>query len=125
MAVDIVYETHSLTIDNETGRATGWLPGTLSPQGRRLARDLGVRRPADALDAIFCSDLARAVETVEIAYAGWPAVARRDRRLRECDYGELNGMPVEELDRQRPGRVDVPFPGGGLPDGWDGTRPGH
>lgn len=27
MTVEIVYETHSTTTDNEAGIATGWLPG--------------------------------------------------------------------------------------------------
>ncbi|WBB81563.1 histidine phosphatase family protein [Micromonospora sp. WMMD882] len=137
MAVDIVYETHSLTTDNEAGRATGWLPGELSESGRGFARELGRRRPVDDFAVIFCSDLARAVETVETAYGGWPAVARRDHRLRECDYGELTGMPVDELARQRRARIDAPFPGGesyrqvvdrtaeflrDLAEGWDGRR---
>ena len=29
--IKLVYETHSLTLDNERGFATGWLPGELSP----------------------------------------------------------------------------------------------
>src|SRR5262245_33528397 len=35
-----------------------------------------------------------------------------DWRLREGDYGEWNGAPVEEVGRERRARVDVPFPGG-------------
>jgi len=34
MAVTIRYETHSLTVDNETVHATGWRPGQLSAQGQ-------------------------------------------------------------------------------------------
>ncbi|HEY0697148.1 MAG TPA: histidine phosphatase family protein, partial [Micromonospora sp.] len=71
MGLDIVYETHAVTTDNEAGRATGWLPGELSPYGRICARQLGERRRDDGLSGIFCSDLARAVETVEIAFRGW------------------------------------------------------
>jgi hypothetical protein len=37
MAIEVVFETHSMTEDNERGRATGWLPGRLSEQGRVLA----------------------------------------------------------------------------------------
>jgi hypothetical protein len=32
-AVEIVYETHATTTDNEASVATGWLPGQLSDQG--------------------------------------------------------------------------------------------
>jgi broad specificity phosphatase PhoE len=35
-----------------------------------------------------------------------------DARLRECDYGEWNGMPVARLDAERARRVSEPFPGG-------------
>jgi 2,3-bisphosphoglycerate-dependent phosphoglycerate mutase len=28
------------------------------------------------------------------------------------DYGELNGAPVDAVERERPLRVDEPFPGG-------------
>ncbi|RJQ82003.1 hypothetical protein D5S17_03530 [Pseudonocardiaceae bacterium YIM PH 21723] len=33
-----------------------------------------------------------------------------DARLRECDYGELAGTPVAELEHQR--HIEEPFPGG-------------
>ena len=63
VAVSVAFETHSTTVDNERGRATGWLPGELSDQGRRQAAELGGRRarPGDGIEAVFCSDLARAV----------------------------------------------------------------
>ena len=61
---------------------------------------------------MFASDLARAVETAEIAFAGSALPVRLDARLRECDYGVLNGRPVAELDAVRTQHVDTPFPGG-------------
>jgi broad specificity phosphatase PhoE len=110
--IELVYETHALTVDNERGLATGWLPGELSSSGRRLARELGERRRDDGIAAVFCSDLHRAVETAEIAFAGSGIPIHRDARLRECDYGELNGAPVERIDATRLERIEVPFPGG-------------
>ena len=110
--IELVYETHSMTIDNETGLATGWLPGRLSETGRELARALGKRRRDDGLAAVFTSDLARAVETAEIAFEGSGVPVREDWRLRECNYGELNGRPVAEIDAEKPRRIDEPFPGG-------------
>ena len=44
MAIELVFETHSTTVDNERGRATGWLPGELSERGVEQAQDLGLRR---------------------------------------------------------------------------------
>ncbi|HET7476450.1 MAG TPA: histidine phosphatase family protein [Dermatophilaceae bacterium] len=108
----LVYETHSLTTDNAAGIATGWLPGALSAEGRRQAGLLGQRRRADGIDAVFSSDLGRAVETVRIAFSGCDIPVVLDARLRECDYGRLTGCPVSLLEPERTGRIDLPFPGG-------------
>jgi broad specificity phosphatase PhoE len=110
--IEVIFETHSMTTDNEEGFATGWLPGRLSEAGRGFARALGERRRNDGLAAVFTSDLARAVETAEIAFGGSGVPVREDRRLRECNYGELNGRPVSEIDAERLRRIDEPFPGG-------------
>lgn len=112
MAVEIIYETHSITTDNETGVATGWLPGQLSGTGRELARELGQRRGADGIATVFTSDLARAVETAEIAFAGTGITIRQDPRLRECNYGTLNGTPVGQIARIRSQHIHKPFPEG-------------
>ena len=112
MSVELVFETHSVTLDNERGIATGWNDGRLSERGRALAARLGERRRNDGVDGIFASDLGRAVETVEIAFAGSGIPVHFDARLRECNYGEWNGMPVARLAAERRRRIREPFPGG-------------
>src|SRR5690348_8280551 len=112
MAVEIIYETHSLTTDNETGFATGWLPGQLSENGRRLAHALGERYRGDSIAAVFVSDLQRAVETAGIAFATSDIPVYQDGRLRECNYGALNGMPVARLATERSRHIDESYPGG-------------
>jgi alpha-ribazole phosphatase/probable phosphoglycerate mutase len=112
VAVAIVFETHSITTDNEAGIATGWLDGRLSEPGRVLAAELGRRRRHDGIAAVFASDLGRAVETVELAFGGSGIPVHLDARLRECDYGAWNGMPVSRLERERARRISRPFPGG-------------
>jgi broad specificity phosphatase PhoE len=112
MSIEIIYETHSLTTDNEAGIATGWLPGELSEEGRRLAVELGRRRCPDHVDAVLVSDLARAVETARLAFGSTSLPIHLDRRLRECNYGELNGMPVARLAAERAEHIDLPWPGG-------------
>lgn len=112
MAVEIVYETHATTVDNETGHATGWRDGELSERGRSLAKQLGERRRDDRASAVFCSNLGRAVQTVTIAFEGSAVPVYFDARLRECDYGDWTGMPVARLDAERPRRIREPFPGG-------------
>lgn len=93
----IVFETHSWSEDNERGMATGWMHGRLSPRGRDLAVELGVRRRNDGLAAVLVSDLRRATETVEIAFATSNVPVLHDWRLRECDYGEMNGQLATQV----------------------------
>jgi 2,3-bisphosphoglycerate-dependent phosphoglycerate mutase len=137
VAIELVFESHSTTVDNEQGRATGWLPGELSGRGRMQARDLGIRRRDDGIAAVFSSDLNRAVETVSIAFGGSGVPVLYDWRLRECDYGQGNGMPAADLRCGRREHLDQPYPGGeswrqavarvgrflgDLPLRWDGQR---
>ena len=69
MTIQIVYETHSISEDNERGIASGWSHSRLSERGRTLAQTLGERRRGDGIQAVFVSDLERAVETTRIAFA--------------------------------------------------------
>ncbi|HEX8917930.1 MAG TPA: histidine phosphatase family protein [Chloroflexota bacterium] len=112
MVIEIIYETHSTSTDNEAGIATGWLPGRLSEEGRKQAQELGKRRGDPGIAAVFVSDLARAVETAEIAFAGRDVPIYQDARLRECNYGALNDTPVAHLTKVRSRHIDEPFPGG-------------
>jgi broad specificity phosphatase PhoE len=112
VAIEVVFETHSTTVDNEQGRATGWRPGQLSEQGRAQAQQLGRRRTSDGITAIFSSDLTRAAETVTVAFGAAGIPVLYDWRLRECDYGQRNGMPVAELHAGRREHLDRPYPAG-------------
>jgi broad specificity phosphatase PhoE len=112
VTTEIVFETHAISTDNEAGIATGWLEGQLSKKGRRLARCLGERRRGEWIDTVYTSDLGRAVETAELAFGDSGIPIRRDARLRECNYGSLNGGRVIEVERERIKRIDEPFPGG-------------
>jgi 2,3-bisphosphoglycerate-dependent phosphoglycerate mutase len=112
MPVSVVFETHSTSEDNEAGLATGWRGGRLSAAGREQAARLGLRRRRDGINVVFASDLNRAVETAQIAFGSGDLPVRLDWRLRECNYGHLNGMPRARLDAERSLRLDEPFPGG-------------
>lgn len=137
MSIRIVFETHSTSEDNENGIATGWLPGRLSAVGRKQAAELGTRRADDGIAAVFSSDLARASETARIAFGGTDVPVLLDWRLRECDYGRLNGSPSAALHAHRSHHIDQPYPAGeswrqatgrvasfvaDLPQRWAGQR---
>jgi 2,3-bisphosphoglycerate-dependent phosphoglycerate mutase len=108
--VNVVFETHSTTEDNESGIGTGWNPGRLSVAGREQARMLGGRRRDDGIAAIFTSDLERALETVNIAFDGTEIPIFHDWRLRECNYGALNGTKAGRDESAS--HIDTPYPSG-------------
>jgi 2,3-bisphosphoglycerate-dependent phosphoglycerate mutase len=137
MQIEIVFETHALTEDNERGIATGWLPGRLSEQGRANAVEMGRRRRDDGITAVFSSDLRRSAQTTEIAFGGTGIPILYDWRLRECDFGDRNGTPATEVKHDRLDYCDRPYPGGeshvqaiartagflaDLPSRWAGRR---
>lgn len=112
MVTQIVFETHSWSEDNEQKIATGWRHSRLSERGRILSVEIGQRRRDDGIQAVFTSDLKRAAETAEIAFENSSTPILYDWRLRECDYGDLNGMPSTELHSTRRRHLDEPYPGG-------------
>jgi alpha-ribazole phosphatase/probable phosphoglycerate mutase len=110
--LQIVFETHSWSTDNDAGIASGWRHSQLSERGKVLAKELGERRRNDSLDAIFSSDLGRAVETAVIAFSNVRVPMYFDSRLRECNYGDWNGSPVDTLIGKRRGFISSPYPNG-------------
>jgi 2,3-bisphosphoglycerate-dependent phosphoglycerate mutase len=108
----VLFETHSWSEDNEAGVATGWLPGTLSVRGLEAARALGERHRSLPPDVVYTSDLHRAVQTAELAFGGHGPPIVKDHRLRECDYGRLNGSPVHVVHGDRSQYLASPYPQG-------------
>jgi broad specificity phosphatase PhoE len=104
---------------NDTARLADEMLGEDARQPRdergahRKGRGGGIeRRRDDGLAAVFTSDLGRAIETAEIALPGSGLPVHQDWRLRECNYGELNGMDRARLDAERVRHIDAPWPNG-------------
>ncbi len=110
--VTIIFELHGTTLDNEAHLSSGHYDVELSELGKRQAKELGERYKNDNFDAIFCSDLQRSYQTAEIAFVDRGFAVIKDSRLRECDYGDLTRHPSQEVDREKPNRITVPFPNG-------------
>lgn len=111
MTIEIVFETHSWSEDNDRGLATGWNHGCLSLRGEALAHELGERRRDDGITTVFTSDLFRAAQTASMAFHDSGIPILHDWRLRECDYGTLNGTPSREVHAAVSG-LDERYPGG-------------
>ena len=106
----LIFETHSTSVDNEAGLASGWHDCPLSVTGETQAHELGERY--GEIGMVLCSDLQRSYRTAELGFAGRDVKVVRDRRLRECDYGEYTRYSTEKLNAIRAQHVDRPIPGG-------------
>jgi len=107
----VYFVTHSTSKDNEAGIASGWKDVELSEVGVQQAKDLGKRFRDIKIDLICCSDLKRAVDTVKIAFGGkYPIII--DKRLREINYGDLNGKPKQLIEATKEKHIENPFPKG-------------
>ena len=110
MSLLITYFVHGTTTDNENDIATGWLPGELSTLGVKQSKKLGKLVNGKHFDAIFSSDLKRAVDTTQLAFGNQYKVIQ-DKRLRECNYGDWNGQP-DDFKKGLTKHIKKPFPNG-------------
>jgi 2,3-bisphosphoglycerate-dependent phosphoglycerate mutase len=110
--VTIVFETHSTTVENEKHVASGQYDVRLSELGKKQARELGERYKHDCFDAVFVSDLKRSCNTAEIAFADRDVKIIKDKRLRECDYGDFEGCADDKVRSLRTNFLERPFPHG-------------
>lgn len=92
MAIKITYFVHGTTTDNEKEISSGWFDVELSELGIQQMIDLKDKIKDKKFDAVFCSDLKRAVDSAKLAFEGIVAITI-DARLRECNYGKYNAQP--------------------------------
>ena len=109
MAVKITYFVHGTTTDNKEKLATGWIPGELSEQGIAQSIELKEQVDINKFDLVISSDLKRAVDSANYTFAGIKPIYH-DERIRECNYGNLNGQPTELVKYED--HIEVPFPNG-------------
>ncbi len=89
MKTKLIYFVHGTTYDNASKKCSGWKQVELNDLGREQALNLGKVNKDINFDVIFTSDLVRAIESANIAF---PNVLKiQDKRLRECNYGDLDG----------------------------------
>ncbi len=94
-ALELWLIRHGETDWNRERRIQGQQPNPLSELGMAQARQLGVRLACEPFDAVYASDLRRAVQTVELALPGYKPVY--DVRLREIARGTLEGQLGADL----------------------------
>ena len=90
MAVKIIYFVHGTTIDNIEHKSTGWLHGILSEKGIEQSIKLREQINLNEIDLVISSDLKRAIDSAKYTFKD-SKVILHDKRIRECNYGDLNG----------------------------------
>ena len=111
MAVRITYFVHGTTTDNEMKLSSGWKDVNLSELGKKQSVDLKNQIKGKNFDVVFCSDLKRAEDSAEITFKGSTEIIK-DKRLRECNYGDYNGKPSEIVEPMQEENITKRFPNG-------------
>ena len=98
MKANIILVRHGYSTSNASGTYTGQLDAPLSElgyeQAERLAEHLCTTYH---IDAVYASDLSRAVETVRPTAKRLGLPLHTDAALRELDVGKWTGVPYEEV----------------------------
>lgn len=109
MAVKIIYFVHGTTTDNAEHKSTGWIPGELTEKGIQQSIDLKSQIDIDSIDLVISSDLQRAIDSANYTFDGAKEILH-DERIRECNYGDLNGQDTALVKYED--HISVPFPNG-------------
>ena len=110
MAVKVMYFVHGTTTDNASKLCSGWKEAMLNDLGKEQALNLGnvSKERGDKFDIVFTSDLQRAIDSSNIAFSQYNKIT--DKRLRECNYGDLDGEHKSLVIYED--HIEEPFPNG-------------
>ena len=116
----LVLVRHAEPEESARGRCYGSLDVGLSPAGRAQARRLATELSGLGCDAVYTSPRRRAVDTAAPIAALCGLTAMPEERLREIDFGEIEGCTYDEIAASRPelyaawmsAPTTVRFPGG-------------
>ncbi|MFV0393995.1 MAG: histidine phosphatase family protein [Coprobacillaceae bacterium] len=102
--VVIYIARHGKTMLNTVDRSQGWIDAPLTPAGVEVAEALGEGLKSEGItfDSVYTSDSGRAIETAEIVLStkGQELEIHKDKRLREYNFGTLEGMPNEDMQAE-------------------------
>ena len=108
MKTELIYFVHGTTYDNASKKCSGWKQVELNELGKEQALNLGKVNKDIKFDVIFTSDLIRAIDSANIAFPNVKKI--QNKRLRECNYGDLDGEDKNLIVYED--HIDVPFPNG-------------
>jgi len=99
---EIIIIRHGETEWNKTGRFQGHSDVPLSAEGRAQAAALGQNLALDHVDAIYASDLTRAMETAAPLAKRFGLEVISDPLLRELNFGAWEGRHFDDVNAENP-----------------------
>ncbi len=93
---------HGETAWNVDMRIQGQLDIPLNDTGRWQAQRLALALAEEGIDAIYASDLLRALETAQAVSAGSGLSIVTDTGLRERGFGEFEGLTFKQVEQRWP-----------------------
>jgi alpha-ribazole phosphatase len=95
--VRLIFVRHGETVYNTESRYQGHTDSELSKLGRKQAAAAGERLKSEKIAAVYSSDLSRAADTARAIAAHHNLAVQTDDALRECAFGEWEGLSVKEI----------------------------
>lgn len=116
----LVLVRHAESVWHAEDRYAGSSDIALTERGKAQANELARWAAAIALDAVYSSNMTRAIETAERAALVSGLTLQADARLREVDFGAAEGLTRAEIAERLPipladfvtAPARSPFPGG-------------
>lgn len=98
----IVFIRHGQTEWNVIGKYQGQTDVALSSEGVEQAKLLAENFPLEHLDAIYASDLKRAMVTADCVAKHFGLEVQPEAAFRELNFGDWEGLTYEEIVSQWP-----------------------
>ena len=127
-AVSLLLIRHGETEWNAAARIQGFRDIALSPRGQQQAQHLAQALAGEPIEAVYTSELGRAIETARPLAQRLGLDLRVDMRLRERGFGIFEGHTYEEAEARWPNEYAIwkrREPGYALPEGGESYLAGR
>ena len=101
----VYFIRHGESENNSKGIYTGHMDVSLTPEGIKQAELVGAKLSNICFDAVYSSDLKRAVQTARAAVPGAEIII--DKRLREINIGSLSGKLIKSIRQDNPDKIEA------------------
>ena len=93
----VIFIRHGQTEWNVTGRYQGQSDVQLTAEGRKQAEQLAADFPVDKVDAVYASDLQRAMVTAETIAQKFGLSVQAEPAFREVSFGKWEGLTYQQI----------------------------